>query len=78
MSSLQPAPIEEFVDVVATEMSNAAAVAVERWMAEIDSALTDPRLTSLGRLNAVGEIVARYKWLTGKSELYSQRERRAG
>jgi hypothetical protein len=57
------------VDIVASEVCKATDRAVERWMAEIDSALVDPKLTSLGRLHAVGEIVARYKFLTGKTTL---------
>jgi hypothetical protein len=43
--------------------------AVECWMAEIEDALTDMHLTSLGRLNAVCDIVNEYKQLTGKTEL---------
>jgi hypothetical protein len=43
--------------------------AVECWMAEIEQALTDRHLTSLGRLNAVSEIVNEYKQLTGKAQL---------
>jgi hypothetical protein len=43
--------------------------AVECWMAEFDSVLQDPRLTSLGRLQAIGEVVARYKRVTGKDQL---------
>ena len=43
--------------------------AVECWMAEIEQALTDMHLTSLGRLNAVCEILNEYKQLTGKAQL---------
>ena len=43
--------------------------AVECWMSEIEQALTNGHLTSLGRLNAVCEILAEYKELTGKKEL---------
>jgi len=35
--------------------------AVECWMAEFDSVLQDPRLTTLGRLQAIGAVVERYK-----------------
>ena len=42
-------------------------------MAQLDEALTDTRLTTLGRLNAVSAIVARYKEFTGKSQLRSRR-----
>ena len=43
--------------------------AVECWMSEIEQAITDMHLTSLGRLNAVCEILAEYKHLTGKTQL---------
>ena len=76
MAAFENNPIAEFVDVVASEVCNATDRAVERWMAEVDSALVDPQLTSLGRLHAVGEIVARYKSLTGKSTLPIPRPKR--
>jgi hypothetical protein len=38
-------------------------------MSEIDLALTDTRLTALGRLTAVREIVQNYKHLTGQIRL---------
>jgi hypothetical protein len=38
-------------------------------MAEVEAALESPRLTTLGRLQAVGEVVRRYKEITGKTEL---------
>ncbi len=59
----------DFVQMIASEMSNCVDRAVERWMAEFDSVLNNPRLTTLGRLQAVRELVARYKNVTGKSEL---------
>jgi hypothetical protein len=37
-------------------------------MTQIEAALMDTRLTTLGRLNAVHEIVRNYKLLTGKVE----------
>jgi hypothetical protein len=43
--------------------------AVECWMSEIEQAVTDVNLTSLGRLNAVCEILNEYKELTGKAQL---------
>jgi len=60
---------QEFVDAVASEIALGTAVAVEKWMAEIELALTDGSLTSLGRLYAVKDVVTRYKQLTGKTEL---------
>ena len=35
--------------------------AVGAWITEIESALDDPRLTTLGRLRAIQEIVRRYR-----------------
>jgi len=43
--------------------------AVEYWMSQIEQALTDRQLTSLGRLNAVRGIVDDYKQVTGKVHL---------
>jgi len=59
----------DLVDVIASEMSVGVERAVECWMSEIEQALTNGHLTSLGRLNAVCEILAEYKELTGKKEL---------
>jgi acetyl-CoA carboxylase alpha subunit len=60
---------EDIVDVIVNEMALGVDWAVECWMAEIDHALADPQLTSLGRLHAVQEILEKYKSLTGKSQL---------
>jgi hypothetical protein len=38
-------------------------------MSQVERALTDVHLTSLGRLQAVRQIVDKYKQLTGKAEL---------
>ena len=38
-------------------------------MTEINAALTDTRLTTLGQLNAVRQIVQNYKFLTGQDQL---------
>jgi len=59
----------DLVNVIASEMSVGVERAVECWMSEIEQALTDTHLTSLGRLNAVCEIVNEYKQLTGKTHL---------
>ena len=40
------------ITVIAQEMSCAVDRSVEYWMAQLDEALTDTRLTTLGRLNA--------------------------
>ena len=59
----------DLVDAVASEMAVGVERAVECWMSEIEQALTDMHLTSLGRLNAVSEILNEYKRLTGKAQL---------
>lgn len=57
------------VDVIAAEMATGVERAVECWMSQIDEALTDSHLTSLGRLQAVRQILEKYKDLTGKTRL---------
>ena len=63
-----------FVDAVAREMACGVETAVECWLAQIDEAMTDLRLTSLGRLNAVTQILANYKRLTGKEQLQRRKK----
>ncbi|MGZ4732692.1 MAG: hypothetical protein ACXVZH_11175 [Terriglobales bacterium] len=59
---------QDLIRVIAEEMAFGVETAVDCWMTQIDSALSDTRLTTLGRLNAVHEIVQNYKQLTGKVE----------
>ncbi len=59
----------DFIQMIATEMSTCVDRAVERWMAEFDSVLNNPRLTTLGRLQGVRDVLTRYKNVTGKAEL---------
>jgi hypothetical protein len=59
----------EIVDVIANEMAWGVERAVEYWMSQVEHALADRELTSLGRLYAVKDVVERYKSLTGKVEL---------
>ncbi|HXR16729.1 MAG TPA: hypothetical protein VN777_11075 [Terriglobales bacterium] len=59
----------DLVDVIAGEMAIGVERAVECWMSEIEQAVTDIHLTSLGRLNAVCEILNEYRQLTGKAQL---------
>ncbi|PYX83427.1 MAG: hypothetical protein DMG70_10195 [Acidobacteria bacterium] len=67
---MQTTPVQkDFVDAIAAEMVTCVDKAVECWMAEFDSVLQDPRLTTLGRLQAIGAVVERYKHATGKSQL---------
>jgi hypothetical protein len=62
------------VDIIATEISSGVDRAVECWMSQIEQALTDVRQTSLGRLQAVKEVVEQYKNLTGKAQLRGRGE----
>jgi hypothetical protein len=60
---------EDVVDVIASEMARGVEQAVDCWMSQIEQAITDMHLTSLGRLNAVTDILRKYKTLTGKMHL---------
>ena len=64
----------DIVDVIASEMACGVQRAVDCWMAQIEQALTDVHLTSLGRLNAVTDIVRRYKSLTGRTQLAERKD----
>jgi len=59
----------DVVSLLAAEMAAGVERAVECWLAQVEHALTDTQLTTLGRLNAVREILDRYKTLTGKAQL---------
>ena len=59
----------DVIDAIAAEVAVGVERAVECWMSQIEEALTDVHLTSLGRLNAVREIVDEYKYSTGKTRL---------
>ena len=59
----------DLVLAIAEEMAHGVQTAVDCWMTEIDQALTDTHLTTMGRLNAVREIVDNYKRLTGRADL---------
>jgi hypothetical protein len=63
----------DFVSAVIDELTLGIDNAVECWMAKVEQALTDPRLTTLGRLNAVHEVLEDYKCLTGKALLGCRR-----
>jgi hypothetical protein len=64
----------DFVDTIAVEMACGIDVAVESWMAAMESALTNPELTTIGRINAAKELLETYKRLTGKTQLQLRRE----
>ena len=50
----------ELIEPVIGEMQDGIERAVGFWMAQIEDALRDPRLTTLGRMNAVKEVVNQY------------------
>jgi len=63
----------DFVAAIAVEVATKIDVAVESWMAEMEQALNDAALTTVGRINAAKEVLAQYKSLTGKQQLQSHR-----
>lgn len=63
----------DFVNAIAVEVATKIDVAVESWMAEVENALNDPALTTLGRMNAAKDVLSQYKNLTGKQQLQSRR-----
>lgn len=50
----------ELIEAVVGEMHEGIERAVGYWMAQIESVLLDPYLTTLGRMDAINEIVNRY------------------
>jgi hypothetical protein len=48
------------IEAVVGEMQDGIERAVSFWMSQIQDALQNPRLTTLGRMNAIQEIVDRY------------------
>ena len=70
MSALHASIPGDFVSLVAGEIASSVDTAVEFWMAQVEGALQDDRLTTLGRMNAVQAVLAWYKHLTGKTELH--------
>ena len=63
----------EFIEAVAAEMASGIHAALECWMAKIERVLQDKTLTTLGRLQAIQEILAEYQRIAGKTELDCRR-----
>jgi hypothetical protein len=63
----------DVIDQIAAEMAIGIERAVECWMSQFEEVLTDGHLTSLGRLNAIRNIVDEYKFSTGKLLLRDRR-----
>ncbi len=64
---------QHFVETIAAEVCAGVEVAVESWMAQVEQALTDPELTTLGRMSAAREVLERYKRFTGRQFLQCRR-----
>ena len=64
---------QDFVSIVASELASGVDRAVECWMMQIEQALNDTHLTTIGRLQAVQSVLRQYKELTGKAELNPRR-----
>lgn len=54
----------ELIQAVVAEMSQGIECALGFWMEQIEDALSDPQLTTLGRLYAVQAIVQQYRHST--------------
>jgi hypothetical protein len=61
----------ELIEAVVAEMNAGIECAVDFWVAQIEGILQDPRLTTLGRLQAVQEIVKQYRNSTQESGIGS-------
>jgi hypothetical protein len=52
---------DALVEAIVSEMAEGINCAVEFWMGQIESALHDPRLATLGRMHAIQEVVNHYR-----------------
>jgi hypothetical protein len=52
---------QELIDIIASEIAIGVNAAVEGWMSQLELILRNPHLTTLGRLQAIQEVVARYR-----------------
>jgi hypothetical protein len=59
------------IEAVVGEMQDGIERAVGFWMDQIEEALRDPSLTTLGRMNAIQDIVDRYAERAGGSHGYA-------
>lgn len=56
----------DFIDAVAAELSAGIDSALECWMMQFEAVVENPRLTAAGRMQAIREILNRYKMATGR------------
>ena len=54
------------IEAIAAEMSQGINCVLNFWMLKIEEALHDPRLTTLGRMNAVHEVLQQYRRNSGE------------
>ena len=59
----------ELIEAVVNEMSAGIECALGFWMGQIETALEDPRLTTLGRLNAIRAVMQEYRYSTVEKEV---------
>ena len=59
----------DVVNLIAGEISLGVERAVDCWMFQVEQAMTDSQLTTLGRVNAVKQVLETYKKVTGKQQL---------
>ena len=65
---------QDVLNAIVAEMASGVEQAVECWIAQIDQIYRDTRLTTLGRMNAIHEVIERYKRTTGKTHLVSRNQ----
>jgi hypothetical protein len=59
----------DFINTVATEMSNGVERAVEYWLAQIDQIVLNDKITPELKVTAVQEVLQNYQRLIGKGPL---------
>jgi hypothetical protein len=64
---------DEVLNTIVVEIAGGVDAAVECWMAQIEEALTDAHLTTLGKVHAIKAVLGRYKDLTGKDHLETRK-----
>ena len=60
---------QDFIEAVASELASGIDSAVQCWMMQFEAVLDNPRLTTSDQMQALREILHRYKVATGKTSL---------
>lgn len=63
----------DFIEAVASEMASGIHTAVDCWMSKVEAVFSNQRLTTLGRVQKIQDILAEYRRLYGKAELSCER-----